>query len=65
MNAIRQGDKITGVEIIDSPEALFASQATQIAAWNKFSRNNSNGGSDQADPIRMPVMKTSTPPTTT
>jgi len=35
VNAIRQGDKITGIEIVDSPEALFASQAAQIAAWNK------------------------------
>jgi len=35
VNAIRQGDKITGVEILDSPDSLFASQATQIAAWNK------------------------------
>lgn len=35
VNSIRQGDKITGVEIIDSPETLFASQAAQIAAWNK------------------------------
>ena len=36
VNAIRQGDKITSVEIIDSPETLFASQAAQIAAWNKI-----------------------------
>jgi len=35
VNAIRQGDKITGIEIIDSPEPLFASQAAQITAWNK------------------------------
>jgi len=35
VNAIRQGDKITAIEIVDSPEALFASQAAQIAAWNK------------------------------
>ena len=35
VNAIKQGDKITGVEIIDSPETLFASQSAQIAAWNK------------------------------
>ena len=35
VNAIKQGDKITSIEIIDSPEALFAAQATQIAAWNK------------------------------
>jgi len=35
VNAIRQGDKITGIEIVDSPEALFAAQSAQIAAWNK------------------------------
>ncbi len=35
VNAIRKGDTITGVEIVDSPETLFASQATQIVAWNK------------------------------
>lgn len=35
VNAIRQGDKITGIEIVDSPESLFAAQAAQIAAWNK------------------------------
>ena len=35
VNAIKQGDKSTSIEIIDSPEALFAAQATQIAAWNK------------------------------
>jgi peptidyl-prolyl cis-trans isomerase B (cyclophilin B) len=35
VNAIKQGDKIVSVEIIDSPEALFASQSAQIAAWNK------------------------------
>ena len=35
VDAIKQGDKITAVEIVDSPETLFASQASQIAAWNK------------------------------
>ena len=35
VNAIKQGDKITGVEIVDSPETLFASQASQITTWNK------------------------------
>jgi len=35
VNAIKQGDKITSIEIIDSPEALFAAQSAQIAAWNK------------------------------
>jgi peptidyl-prolyl cis-trans isomerase B (cyclophilin B) len=36
VNAIKQGDKIVSVEIVDSPELLFASQAAQIAAWNKL-----------------------------
>lgn len=35
VDSIKQGDKITGVEIVDSPETLFTSQAVQIAAWNK------------------------------
>ena len=35
VNAIVKGDTIKTVEIIDSPEALFASQSSQIAAWNK------------------------------
>ena len=35
VNAIKQGDKITSIEIVDSPESLFAAQATQIAVWNK------------------------------
>ena len=35
VNAIRKGDTITSVEIIDSPETLFASQSAQIAGWNK------------------------------
>ncbi len=35
VNAIRKGDTISSVEIVDSPEILFASQATQITAWNK------------------------------
>ncbi len=36
VNAIVKGDKITSIEILDSPEALFASQSLQIAAWNKI-----------------------------
>ncbi len=35
VNAMRKGDTISSVEIVDSPEILFASQATQITAWNK------------------------------
>jgi len=35
VNAIQKGDTIKKVEILDSPETLFASQASQIAAWNK------------------------------
>lgn len=35
VNAIRKGDTITKIEIVDSPETLFATQSSQIAAWNK------------------------------
>jgi len=35
VNAIRQGDKIASIEIIDSPEKLFASQSAKITDWNK------------------------------
>ena len=35
VNSVKQGDKITSIEIIDSPESLFAAQSAQIAAWNK------------------------------
>jgi peptidyl-prolyl cis-trans isomerase B (cyclophilin B) len=35
VNAIRKGDTITSIEIVDSPESLFAAQSAQIAAWNK------------------------------
>jgi len=36
VNAIKQGDMIKGIDIVDSPESLFASQSAQIAAWNKI-----------------------------
>jgi len=35
VNAIQQGDKITGIKIHDSTEELFAAQAKRIAEWNK------------------------------
>lgn len=35
VNAIKQGDKITSIDIVDSPESLFAAQSSQIATWNK------------------------------
>lgn len=35
VNAIRKGDTITTIDIIDSPESLFATKSAQIAAWNK------------------------------
>jgi peptidyl-prolyl cis-trans isomerase B (cyclophilin B) len=35
VDAIQQGDKITGVKIHDSTEELFTAQAKPIAAWNK------------------------------
>lgn len=35
VNAIKQGDKITSIDIVDSPESLFAAQSSQIANWNK------------------------------
>ena len=34
VDAIRQGDKITGIEILDDAEALFTAQADNIARWN-------------------------------
>jgi peptidyl-prolyl cis-trans isomerase B (cyclophilin B) len=34
VNAIRQGDKIQGVEIIDATDELFAAQSTRITQWN-------------------------------
>ena len=35
VDSIAQGDKITGIEIHDSTDALFESQAARIAEWNK------------------------------
>jgi len=35
VNAIKQGDKIVSIDIVDSPEALFTAQSAKIAAWNK------------------------------
>lgn len=35
VNAITQGDKITGIEILDAPDALFEAQKDRIAEWNK------------------------------
>ncbi|MEK0446871.1 MAG: hypothetical protein RLZZ399_2192 [Verrucomicrobiota bacterium] len=35
VNSIRQGDKIESIEILDSPEALFESEKSLVAAWNK------------------------------
>jgi peptidyl-prolyl cis-trans isomerase B (cyclophilin B) len=34
VNAIRQGDKIEKIEILDSPDALFEEQKTRIAKWD-------------------------------
>ncbi len=35
VNAIKQGDAITSIEILDSPDALFEAKADRIAEWNK------------------------------
>ncbi len=35
VNAIKQGDKITSIEILDPTEPLFAAQAANIETWNK------------------------------
>ena len=34
VNAIKQGDTITSITIVDSPDALFALEAKPIADWN-------------------------------
>ena len=34
VNAIKQGDKIQSIEILDPTDALFAAQAENIAKWN-------------------------------
>jgi peptidyl-prolyl cis-trans isomerase B (cyclophilin B) len=35
VDAVKQGDTISGIEILDSTDALFADQADQISKWNK------------------------------
>ena len=35
VNAIKQGDKIISIDIMDKPDALFAAQAEAISVWNK------------------------------
>ncbi|HEY8899638.1 MAG TPA: peptidylprolyl isomerase [Chthoniobacterales bacterium] len=35
VNAIKQGDTITKIEILDSPAELLTAQADRIAAWDK------------------------------
>jgi peptidyl-prolyl cis-trans isomerase B (cyclophilin B) len=34
VNAIRGGDKITSIDILDSTDDLFADQATLLTKWN-------------------------------
>jgi hypothetical protein len=34
VNAIKQGDKILKIEILDSPDALFEQQKTRIEKWD-------------------------------
>jgi peptidyl-prolyl cis-trans isomerase B (cyclophilin B) len=34
VNAIKQGDSITEIEVLDPTDALFAAQADRIATWN-------------------------------
>ncbi|MFI0347572.1 MAG: peptidylprolyl isomerase [Chthoniobacterales bacterium] len=34
VNAVKQGDKIISIKIVDSPEALFAAESKEIALWN-------------------------------
>ncbi len=34
VNQIAKGDKITKIEILDAPDALFATQTEQLAKWN-------------------------------
>ncbi|MDX2079886.1 MAG: peptidylprolyl isomerase [Terrimicrobiaceae bacterium] len=36
VNAIKQGDKITAIEILDPTDALFEAQKDRIADWNKY-----------------------------
>ena len=35
VDAIQQGDKILGIDILDSTDDLFAAQADRIEGWNK------------------------------
>lgn len=35
VNAVKQGDTITSIEILDSTDALFANQADRIVKWNR------------------------------
>jgi peptidyl-prolyl cis-trans isomerase B (cyclophilin B) len=35
VNAIKQGDKITSIEVLDATETLFASQQANLDKWNK------------------------------
>ena len=35
VNAIRQGDKIKNIEVLDSTDDLFTSQRGQLDKWNK------------------------------
>ncbi len=35
VNAIKQGDTITKIEVLDSPAALLTAQADRIAAWDQ------------------------------
>lgn len=35
VNSIKQGDKITGIEVLDSTDELFEAQKDRIAQWNK------------------------------
>ena len=34
VNAIRAGDKITKIEVLDSTDALFAAEADRLKSWN-------------------------------
>lgn len=36
VNAIRQGDKIKGIDVLDPTDALFTSQQAQLDKWNKI-----------------------------
>lgn len=34
VNAIRQGDKITSIEVLDATDDLFAAQSANLTKWN-------------------------------